>query len=253
MFKRISFLAFILFLSTSVLAQRNTADSTIATPWISIQYGANWTSGDLADRHGFFSHIGFFAGYKTKRNWIYGIDASFMFGNNVRTYGIFDLLVDSQGNITDQNGDIAQVFVLSRGMYVNGSIGKILPVLSPNKNSGLYVNFGAGYLAHKVRIETQDQVIPSLELDYRKGYDRLTSGINTHQFLGYALMSNKSFLSFYGGFYVQEGFTYNRRNVFFDQPDTPVSKEMMIDIQYGIKVGWLIPIYKRQPKEYYYN
>lgn len=253
MFKRTSFLAFILLLTVNVSAQRNTADSTISTPWISIQYGANWTSVDIANIHGFFNHIGFFAGYKTKRNWIFGLDANFMFGNRTNVDGIFDLLIDSDGTITDQNGDIAQVLVLSRGMYVNGSIGKILPIFSANKNSGLYVNIGAGFLAHKRRIETQDQVIPTLELDYRKGYDRLTTGINTHQFLGYALMSNSSFLSFYGGFFIQEGFTYNRRNVFFDQPEIPVSKELMIDIQYGIKVGWLIPIYKRQPKEFYYD
>ena len=34
---------------------------------------------------------------------------------------------------------------------------------------------------------------------------------------------------------------------------TEVSKEMMIDLQSGFKVAWLIPIYKRVPKEYYFN
>ncbi len=57
----------------------------------------------------------------------------------------------------------------------------------------------------------------------------------------------------HGGFYIQEGFTFNRRDVFFDQPDVPVSKEMMLDLQYGFKVGWFIPIYQRKPKEYYFE
>lgn len=234
-------------------AQRNVKDSTISTPWIGVHYGICGTEGDLAERHGAFNQVGFFAGYKTKRNWIYGLDASYLFGGDVRATGLFDHLVDSKGNITDQNGDIAIVLVYSRGLSVDANVGKIIPVLSPNKNSGLYFNFGAGYLAHKIRVETQDQVVPVLELDYRKGYDRLTSGLNTQQLIGYAFMANQGFVNFYAGFYCQQGYTFNRRTIFFDQPDTPVSKDMMLDIQYGFRFSWLIPIYKRQPKDYYFN
>jgi hypothetical protein len=61
------------------------------------------------------------------------------------------------------------------------------------------------------------------------------------------------FLNFYGGFYLQEGLTRNVRTINFDRPDTPVSKELRLDIQYGVKAGWFIPFYKRQPKEFYYN
>lgn len=248
-----------IFLFVSILCvsfafgQRNVKDTIISTPWMSVNYGFNATAGDLADRHGNFNHIGIFAGYKTKRNWIFGVDGAYMFGNQVRATGLFDHLVDSKGNITDQNGDIAIVLVYSRGFYADLNVGKIIPVLSPNKNSGLYFNFGAGYLLHKIRVETQDHVVPELELDYRKGYDRLTTGLNTQQLIGYAFMANQGFLNFYGGFYFQEGFTYNRRTIFYDQPDTPVSKDMMIDIQYGLKLAWMIPIYKRQPKEFYFN
>lgn len=228
-------------------------DSIIGTPWIGVQYGANWTSGDLADRYGFMNHIGIMAGYKTKRNWFWGIESNFMFGNDVRITGLFDHLVDSQGNITDVNGDIALVLVYARGLNVNIAIGKVFPVLSPNKNSGIFVHAGLGYLAHKMRVETQEQVIPQLELDYKKGYDRFTAGPNAHQFVGYAFMSNGGFMNFYGGLYIQEGFTQNKRTIFFDQPTIPVSSETRLDIQYGVKVGWFIPFYKRQPKEFYYN
>jgi hypothetical protein len=66
-------------------------------------------------------------------------------------------------------------------------------------------------------------------------------------------MSDNSFLNFYTGFFIQEGFTQNRRSVFFDQPIIPVPTETRIDILYGVKLGWLIPVYKRKPKEFYYN
>ena len=243
----------ILLLANSIIAQRNVKDSIIGTPWIGVQYGANWTSGDLADRYGFMNHVGIMAGYKTNKNWFWGIESNFMFGNDVRMTGVFDHLIDSQGNITDVNGDIALVLVYARGLNVNLAVGKVFPVLSPNKNSGIFVHAGVGYLAHRMRVETQEQVIPQLELDYKKGYDRFTAGPNAHQFLGYAFMSNAGFLNFYGGFYIQEGFTQNKRTIFFDQPTIPVSSETRLDIQYGVKVGWFIPFYKRQPKEFYYN
>ncbi len=243
---------FILFAS-NINAQRNASDTIISTPWVSVSYGGNWTGGDLKERYGYLNHIGFFAGYKTKRNWIYGIEGNFIFGNQINLTGLFDNLTDSKGNITDVNGDIAIVQVVSRGMNVNAAIGKIFPVLSPNKNSGIYAKVGIGFLAHKMRIETRDHVVPQIELDYRKGYDRLASGINIHQFLGYAFMANRGAFNFYGGFYAQQGFTKNRRDVFFDQPEIPVSNESRIDMQYGFKIAWLIPVYKRLPKSYYYD
>lgn len=250
--QRLFLLVFILITNLS-FGQRNVADSAVGVTWLSPQYGFNFSGGDLADRHGYFNSIGFTAGYKTNRNWFFGLDANYLFGNDVRLTGLFDHLVDSKGNITDQNGDIAIVVVYSRGFHTNAVFGKLIPILSPNKNSGFLVTAGVGYLMHKVRIETQDQVVPQLELDYRKGYDRLTAGINTSQFLGYSYMANQGFLNFYGGFYFQQGYTYNQREIFYDQPDTPVSKEMMLDLQYGFRLGWLIPIYKRKPKEYYFN
>jgi hypothetical protein len=237
----------------TVFAQRNVKDSVISTPLVAVQYGAMWPGGDLADRYGYMSHVGFSAGFKTKKNWYIGSDANFMFGNRIKMTGIFDHLVDSFGNITDVNGDTAIVLVFSRGVHANVAFGKVIPIWSPNKNSGILIHAGVGYLLHRLRIETQEQVVPQLELDYKKGYDRLTTGVNFHQFVGYSFMANGGFLNFYGGFYIQEGLTRNRRTIFFDQPDIPVSTDLRLDLQYGLRIGWYIPFYKRLPKDYYYN
>ena len=66
-------------------------------------------------------------------------------------------------------------------------------------------------------------------------------------------MSNNGLVNFYTGFYFQQGFTKNQRDINFDTPDIPVDKSMRNDFLYGYKVGWVIPIYKRKPKDYYYN
>lgn len=243
----------ILFCHFYGISQRNVRDSAIATPWIGLQYGLNAPGGDLKERFGPINHLGVMAGYKTSKNWVYGLDGNFMFGNKVKIPGMFANLTDSYGNITDVNGDIAVVVVNMRGFNVNTMVGKVIPVFSLNKNSGIYIHGGVGYMQYKARVETQEQVIPTLELKYRKGYDRYTTGVDFHQFVGYAFMANQGFVNFYGGFYIQEGLTYNRRKIFFDQPDVPVSKAQRLDLQYGFKVGWFVPVYKRKPKDYYFD
>jgi hypothetical protein len=67
---RILFFVFCLTLGFKGFSQRNLKDSVIGTPWVAIHYGANATSGDLADRFGFLNHIGAVAGYKTSNNFI---------------------------------------------------------------------------------------------------------------------------------------------------------------------------------------
>jgi hypothetical protein len=234
-------------------AQRNLKDSTISSPWAGVQYGANWTSGDLAKRYGFLNHIGGLAGYKTNKNWFWGVEGNFIFGNQIRLTNLFDHLVDSFGNITDQNGDIGKVMLYARGFNVNLSVGKVIPVFRDNQNSGIFIHAGSGFLLHKLRVETQDHVIPTLELEYRKGYDRLATGINTHQFLGYAFLSDRGSLNFYTGFYAMQGFCRDRRTIYFDQPEIPVDQSLRLDMTYGLKLGWFIPIYKRKPKDFYFN
>lgn len=232
-------------------SQRNVKDSTIGAIWIAPSYGFMWTKGDIATKFGNLNHLGIFTGYKTKRNWVYGLESNFIFGNQVNLNNMFSSLIDSKGNITDATGEVGIVVVSARGFNSNLTFGKVFTVFSPNKNSGIYVNFGFGLLAHKYRIDTQEQVIPELELNYRKGYDRLSMGPNLSQFIGYALMSNKGLINCYGGFYVQEGFTKNQRTIFFDQPELSVPTNTMYDYQIGFKLGWFVPIYKRMPNEFY--
>lgn len=243
----------LLFCLNFLYAQRNVKDEAIGTPLIGIHYGLNQPTKDLNTRFGLLNHLGFNSGYKTKSNWYFGLEGNFIFGNQVRSDSLLLNLKDSYGNITDINGDIAVVPFFARGFNTNISIGKIIPVFSPNPNSGLFVNIGVGYLAYRIRIESNNQVIPQIELDYKKGYDRLTSGICYHQFIGYSYMSNSGFYNWYGGLYFQQGFTKNQRDIFFDQPTISVSKETRKDYSYGIKLGWFIPIYKRKPKEFYFN
>ncbi len=244
---------FTLLISTTAFGQRNVRDSVIATPWCAIQYGINQPYGDLAERFGILNHIGAMAAWKDAHNWVYGFEGNFIFGSQVKTKDLFVNLVDSNGQIYDEGGSVGLVVVNARGFNIDATFGKVIPVFSPNENSGLFLKGGVGYLQHKIRVETQDQYIPTLETSYRKGYDRYTTGFNFHEFVGYSFMANQGVVNFYGGFYFSQGLTKNRREIFFDQPDTPVPTNWRLDGQMGIKLGWYIPIYERKPKEFYYD
>lgn len=251
--KHIIIFIFLVAFTHELRAQTQKSDSAVSRTWIGFEYGANGTSNDLADRYGFLNHVGLMTGFKTKKNYFFGLNSYFLFGNDVRLTGVFDHLTDAYGNITDINGDIAALVVFPRGFSSNLTIGKILPFLNVNKNSGVFIHGGVGFLLHKMKIETNEQVVPQLELDYKKGYDRLTTGINFHYFIGYNFMATGRGFHFYGGLYGQHGYTKNRRDLFYDRPDEEVSKDTRQDIQMGLKLGWVIPIYKRQPKEFYFD
>ena len=232
-------------------SQRNVRDSSINMLVSAVNYKFNLTGGDLSDRWGYNSEIGLDLKYKFKNNVTFGMNAGFIFGNQLKETSIFTNVINSNGTVTALGGNPAVVLFLMRGANGHIDVGYIFNRFGNNPNSGLWLNFGVGYLMHKIRIESIYDDVPQLEGDYRKGYDRLTMGVSTKQFVGYLFQADYRFLNFYAGFEFVEGFTQNVRNYNFDLegPDT----SLKFDFLYSVKVGWLIPLYKRAPKTFYYD
>jgi len=249
----VRFIVLLLFFRVTPLLSQALLDTAVEPKiMVAVHYGAGWTGGDLVNRYGYINLVGFSGGFKFKNNWFVQTDASFLFGSQVKLKGFLSAITDSYGNITDINGDPAAVNILCRGVSANIQVGKIVPLSKFQRNSGLMIHLGAGYLNHRIKIETQTQVVPMIELNYKKGYDRLTTGLGMMQFVGYAYMARHSFYNFYGGFYCIEGLTRERRTLYFDQPNVPVPTKTRLDILVGIKLGWFIPFYTTQ-KDYYYE
>jgi hypothetical protein len=254
MFKINHFFIFLTFLACNKFAfSQVSGTDPVGIPVVGVHYGGAFSGGDLAARYGYFNRVGLTAGYKFKNNWSFGLESDFWFSDNVRMTGLFDHLVDEFGHLTNDIGMPASVVVYPRGVHANAYVGKTFPLSLNNRNSGILVQFSTGYMLHHLRIETNDNVVPVLELDYKKGYDRLTTGINTQQFVGYSFLNNKGAASFYAGIYFQQGFTHNRRTINFDQPDIPVSTALRLDLQTGFRLGWYIPFYSSEPRDFYYN
>ncbi len=206
---------------------------------------------DLAKRFGSNSAIGAGFMYKTKSNLIIGADGAFIFSDNVKNKDQYlENIATSEGFLISGNGTFASIFLQERGFCLSARLGGIFRFLGPNPNSGLMVLMGGGMLQHKIRIEDKENNTPQVFGDYKKGYDRLSNGPSLSQFIGYVHFDNTRVINFYAGFEFIQAWTQSRRPWDFDrmQPDT----QKRFDTLWGIKLGWVFPLYQRAPKEYYY-
>ncbi len=232
-------------------AQRKVGQEAINTPMVGMHYSGIFPMGDLADRYGFLNQIGLTAGHKNKKNWVYGVEGNFYFGNRVANDSIFNFMTDNLGNISEADGELAVIQILSRGFNIHAHIGKIIPMFGSNPNSGLYVSFGTGYSLLKYRIQTTYDFIPAAETDNRMLYDRQSVGFSMHQFIGYSLINASYPIHFYAGVYANQSFARFSRSWFYDQGPAPSG--ILRDFQIGLRAGWYIPIYKRQAKTIYFD
>jgi hypothetical protein len=207
--------------------------------------------GDLVKRFGNNSNIG--AGFilKTKRNFLFGINGSFLFGNKVKEDSLFKDILTEQGELIDKDGKYAEIRLYERGFTGYAEIGKLFPIFNSNPNSGIFFLAGVGALQHKIRIETPNNNAPQLSPEYRKGYDRFTSGLSVKGFLGYLHLSNNRRVNFFGGVEFAQAWTQNRRGYNFDTMQRDATKRL--DNLFGIRIGWVLPLYKKVPDEFYFN
>jgi hypothetical protein len=238
-------------ISLNASAQLSIRDSSISFPMIGAVIGYQFPGGDLVNRFGANFNMGGVFQWKLKSNWVLGVEAQYIFGDNVKELNVIDNLLTPDGNIIDANGNYAELTFEERGLSLFAKVGRIFSLGKPNPNSGIFTSIGVGYLKHKIKIDTPGSPVPYLEDDYNKGYDRLCSGIALTEFIGYMLHSNNKLVNFYAGFEFTQAFTKNKREVNFDTGLSDNSSR--VDLLSGIRLGWVIPIYKRNAdKTYYY-
>lgn len=242
---------FCFFISICLNAQVSVKDSSIFTPMAGFSYAYQVPGGDVAKSYGNNSNVGVNFYIKTKKNRLFGADCNFLFGNKVKNTTRLDHLRTSAGFIITENGDTAQVYLYERGYAFYAKAGKVISFKKPNPNSGLILTTGIGFLQHKMRIEVIGNNVPELTREYRKGYDRLSNGFAITQFAGYQYLGNNRLINFFGGFEVVAAFTKNRRGYNFDTME--YDNESKIDLLYGIRLGWVLPLYKKVPREFYFH
>lgn len=225
-------------------------DTSLALVAVQASYAQQFAGGDLAERFGTNNNVGLAAWRKTRSNFTLGAEGSFIFGNDVREPGILRNVINSAGQIVDQEGEMADVFLFQRGWSAFATMGRIFPLIGPNPNSGLHLKLGAGYLRHKVRVQSQKNEVPQLEEEYLFGYDRLTGGPAGVAYLGYQHFGNKGRINFHIGLELIVGSTRSLRAFNFDTEE--YNKEHRLDLLSGLRLGWTLPIYKKKDTGFHY-
>ena len=99
-------------------------DSTIRVTMVTFHFGGDLPYGDLAERFGPSLKAGGGFIYKTNRNWIWGIDASYLFGGNVKE-DVLANLKTSDGNVIDNEGYPADIRLTQRGVSARLTFGRL--------------------------------------------------------------------------------------------------------------------------------
>ena len=256
--KKIALLFVFLSILTASFAQltkrlnKELVDSTTTIVWLEANFSYQLPVGYLAETFKGNFNIGTGFTYKTSKNWTWNINFNYMFGSKL-SCGLRDVLgpmVNSNGDILDGYGMKATLGVEGRYWDLAAGFGKIFPVTKKMRNSGIWIQGNFGYLSHKIHFTDNDHLIDQLDGDYRKGYDRRSAGFYMSQFIGYIHLGKVRVASFYGGIEIYEMWTAPTRNWNFVTGATSSAKKF--SALFGVKVGWIIPLYEKKRTEIYY-
>lgn len=243
------FIAILLFVN--ILNGQSVQDTSIRIFMFTGHYSAHIPGADMANRFGMSNSVGVDFTYKTVSGWLFGIDYNFLFGENIiNRDNYFAAIRNVNGYVIDGNGMFAEAYIYERGILLNAMVGKQFNIWNINPNSGPFIQFSAGFLQHYVRIENPYKTAPQINDEYAKLYDRLTNGLSTSQFIGYRYMGNNRLWNFYAGIEFIQGYTVGRRS--YNADDLSSDNNKRLDLLSGIKLGWIIPIYGKTKREFYY-
>lgn len=211
------------------------------------------TAGELGERLNSGSSAGIGVAYKTQKNWIWGVEASYLYSNNVADpTAVVSGFKFEQQSILNTVGNLANINVDHRGFEAYAVVRKTLPWLNANPNSGLQVGFGAGATTFWYNITSNDQSVPQIQDEYDKGYDKLSAGLALKQAISYHYMAPRRTFNFRISFEVGQTFTEDLRG--YNYSSGQKISERQFSLTYGLKAHWILPIYQeKRNQEYFYD
>jgi hypothetical protein len=213
--------------------------------------------GNIASQYGSNSNAGFNLNIKLANNITLGMEGQFMFGSQYNDMSVLGTLVTTNGFIIGENNIIEIPALEGRGGNFFAEMGKIFPLNKKNKNSGLHIKGGIGYIFYSVFTDADVQSITQLRGDYANGYNRLESGWGINSFFGYTLYSKNKMIN--GSIGLQAIFSSTKFQGVYDYATSaPPSQSSRSTIFIGPKLGVTV-VFKRFIKQdpnsdgYFYN
>lgn len=208
-------------------------------------------AGDMADRFGLSYRLGAAIFYKTKSNWMFGPKVDFILGNKIREDSLLVNMMDANSTILNNAGQRIGVRIYEQGYMVGLQAGKIFNLSKTNADNGIMALTSVGFMQHRINVFDRDKSIPQIRGDYRKGYDRLSNGLYVEEYICYNYFAPNSMINFHIGLDITAGFTKGRRDFLYDVMHTDNASR--VDILFGIRGGWYIPIFKKKSEEYFFE
>jgi len=205
--------------------------------------------GELATTFGNNSAVGASYFLERNNNMIFGTEANYLFGTNIKDATIFENISTSTGAIIDANGHYANVNLMQRGFDAYFFTGYAFHFRK--KFSGIYISQGIGYLQHQIFIDTKNQNIPQLNEDMKKGYDRCSSGFSTKLSIDYKYYHKKGRFQISSGINYTMAYTKNQRTYDFSN-NKYYSDTKTWDKLLGFKIELIIPIHRKNEEEFHY-
>jgi hypothetical protein len=198
--------------------------------------------GTLSERYGNFATIGAGGEFKFKKGLILGMEYNWGFSENVKENTIFGHMIGPTPQLFDLEGYYSVITLQHRSQYAMGNIAYVIPFNKRNMNTGLFVQGGIGYNQHKIFIQSSEEKLPQvMGKEYKYGYDRLSSGLLTRQYVGYQRITPTGYFHFRAGIEFNQGFNQGRR-VWNFQKNAPGNEERF-ESSIGLKFSILLPIY----------
>ncbi|MCX7728426.1 MAG: hypothetical protein N2203_03040 [Bacteroidia bacterium] len=250
--KYLFIIVFSLFIHKVIYSQL-TYDSLLSFPYVQIHGALQMPGGDLSKRFGSNASVGGAVIYKLKNNFLIGIDGNYLFGKNVKDNVLSQLETSySAGNfVIDNEGYPADLRVTERGWNLTMNIGKIFYIGGRNKNRGIHYQIGAGYFQHKINLFDAQRRVAFVKGKWVRGYDRLSIGTCFYQYLGYTYLSSNRFVNFTFGIEMYYAFTKNVR--YYDYATASVDNKLRHDLLFGVKFGWILPVYRKIEGIFFYD
>jgi len=259
--KRVFIVALYLCTVSSLSAQTkddNFVGDTLNCPIISFNFAPWMAKGAISDMfESPMLDFGISAMYKTKSNWLFGIEGSFFFGNDNlknRKERLASIYTE-EGTVIGTGGSDAGVDAFNRGLVGMLQVGKIFKVTPKNPNSGVFVMLGAGIAQNQIVFMPSLEEAPQISDSYAKLYDHQQRGPVLSQRLGFWYMNNKkTYLNIHVSFEFTQMWLKSTRDYVIDDFMGIRGKDDKTYFShiYGIKLGWMIPLEGKTTQDYYY-
>ncbi|WP_235298843.1 hypothetical protein [Portibacter marinus] len=228
MYKRLLYLFTILIVSSVVHGQESQGSLlNLQSSYLLEKPGA-----DLAQRFGLNSKFEFKIEYLWHYQYAFYAKGGIRINQNVKE-DVFSSIRTNEGFVLGANGFYADVFGRKRGFDIGVGFDYLITAFKQNVRLGI----GSSYITHWIKIVDDSQSVPQVVSTSGQFYDRFVSGVGIEENVQFQYNIERA--AFLIGIQFGQFFTKEHRFMLNLQ-----NSQRRLDLYYGIKLTYLLPLIK---------